>query len=369
MLINNANMNTLLRLFSFITVLVLLFSCKKKVDSIPELKIWQKSDLNPVLKKGVPINSDFYAISDCWVMKDNGVYKMWYTGGGPVSPDTILHSNIGYAWSVDGISWIKEANNPVLDISKTAWDSSGVETVTVIIDNDAPAIERYKMWYAGQTINAIRYDIGYAYSADGIQWTKHPGAVITVGISSDWDNAFIEGPSVIKDGNVYKMWYAGYDAEIDGQSTDGKASIGYATSVDGINWTKYFSNPVLKTGIGMWDAVYVQDPHVVKYNNLYHMWYGGVNVYDNYYQQTGYAYSVDGINWVKSTSNPILKRGSSGTWDANTASFPSVIIEGDKLKMWYTGKDVEPLPTWPNPYFWEIGYAEKNMPVGQMMLD
>jgi hypothetical protein len=26
--------------------------------------------------------------------------------------------------------------------------------------------------------------------------------------------------------------------------------------------------------------------------------------------------------------------------------------------MWYTGKDAMPLPAYPTPYFWDIGYAE-----------
>ena len=95
----------------------------------------------------------------------------------------------------------------------------------------------------------------------------------------------------------------------------------------------------------------------MKVGNSYHMWYGGVDQPDFYGQQTGYAFSLDGINWTKSSSNPILLNGNAGDWDDNTASFPSVIFDSDTLKMWYTGKDVEPLPTNSPDYYWEIGYA------------
>ncbi len=345
----------------FVLFLLLVFyGCKKKKE-VELVTNWIKTP-NPVLAKGEPYGSDFYALSDCWVINDKGTYKMWYTGGGAVYPDTILHSSIHYATSTDGVNWQKHNQNPVLDVSSTAWDSLGVETASVLVDEDAIPSQRYKMWYAGQTKNEYEYDIGYAYSANGIQWVKHPDPVVVVGQTGEWDNYFLEGPSVIKENNSYKMWYAAFDYNADGQVSDYKVAIGYATSTDGINWVKYSGNPVLLPSNDEWDAVYVQDPHVVKYNGGYHMWYGGTDVYDNYFQQTGYAFSHDGISWEKSKNNPVVKRGVAGSWDGNTASFPSVLIEGDKMKMWYTGKDVEPLPDWPTPYYWDIGYCSKAKP-------
>ena len=327
---------------------------------------WTKNS-SPVLTRSEPYKYDFYVASDCWVLYHDGQYKMWYTGGGAVLPDETLRSRICYATSPDGINWEKYASNPVMDVSVDAWDSLGVETASVIIDDAAPANQRYKMWYAGQTLNDYKYEIGYAYSADGISWSKHSTPVVLVGDANSWDNCFLEGPSVIKDGNTYKMWYAGYDCTINGLATDGKVNIGYATSSDGITWTKYENNPVLTTTQNTWDKVYVQDPHVIQYNNAYHMWYGGADVSDNYCQQTGYAYSVDGIHWEKSNHNPVLKRGTTGQWDANTSSFPSVLIKNDYLHLWYTGKDVEPLPAWPAPYFWDLGYASKKLPISEKL--
>lgn len=320
---------------------------------------WMKYPGNPVLEKGEPPAYDFINAADCYVLFEQGEYKMWYTSGGAVTPDTVLHNSIALATSPDGIHWTKYPGNPVFDVSTDAWDSLGIETVTLLLDADAPESHRYKMWYAGQTFNSYRYEIGYAYSPDGIHWTKHPEAVLSVGDAIAWDNCFLEGPTVLKENNLYKMWYAAYDCAVNGQSTDGKVNIGYATSPDGINWTKFAGNPVLTTTADHWDAVTVQDPCVVLYNNTYHMWYGGVDVDENYFQQTGYASSSDGIHWIKSVNNPVLKRGAPGAWDGNTASFPSILINNGKVKMWYTGKDVHPLPAWPAHYYWDIGYAEK----------
>lgn len=323
---------------------------------------WTKLAGNPVLRRDTNIAAlptDLYAISDCFIIKEGATYKMWYTSGGfNYPPDTLMRSRISYATSTDGISWNKYAGNPVLDVDYSGgWDSLGVETISVLIDSAAPANERYKMWYAGQYFNSYRYDIGYAYSPDGINWTKHNAPVLSVGNTSEWDNGFIEGPSVIKDGNTYKMWYCGYDAIPDASGTDGKANVGYATSPDGINWTKYAGNPILVTGINTWDSIYVQDPHVIKENGEYHMWYGGGSNGTYYDQQVGYATSLDGITWTKFPLNPVLTRGNNGDWDQILSSFPSVINDGGTYKMWYTGRDVDPLPVGSLNYYWEIGYA------------
>lgn len=323
---------------------------------------WIKDLSNPVLRRDTVVATlpkDLYAISDCWVLKEGSTYKMWYTCGGfNYPPDTLMRSRICYATSTDGISWDKYTANPVLDISYSgAWDSLGVETVSIIIDEDASASERYKMWYAGQYFNSFRYEIGYAFSPDGINWTKHSNPVLAVGDSTEWDNGFLEGPTVIKDAGIYKMWYCGYDVTVDGSGTDGKANLGYATSTDGINWIKYAGNPIITTGINSWDSIYVQDPHVIKEGSEYRMWYGGGSNDTYYDQQVGYATSTDGISWVKSPLNPVLTRGNSGDWDEILSSFPSVINDGGNYKMWYTGRNVDPLPVASLDYYWEIGYA------------
>ena len=318
---------------------------------------WIKYPNNPILKRDkvlANLPNDIISISDPWVIKEGTTYKMWYTCGGLNYPtDTLLRSRICYCESSDGIAWTKYTGNPVLDVSYTGgWDSLGVETVSILFDSLAPANQRYKMWYAGQYFNAYRYDLGYAYSADGKKWTKYPTQVLQVGSSTSWEGGFIEGPSVLKEGSIYKMWYTGYSL------VNGKVNTGYATSTDGITWTKYAGNPVISIGsVGTWDSYTVQDPHVIKIGSTYHMWYGGQSQDTVYGQETGHAYSTDGINWTKSFLNPVLRKGIAGKWDANIASFPTVLLDNGVLKMWYTGKDVDPPPTGSFNYYWELGYA------------
>ena len=124
-------------------------------------------------------------------------------------------------------------------------------------------------------------------------------------------------------------------------SKDGKGNIGYATSTDGISWNVY-SSPVLIAGAqSNWDAASVAEPDVVKVGTTYHMFYSALDQWAVENFQVGYASSTDGINWVKSTQNPVLKTESVSQWDRYGASHPGVIYDSlkSKFRMWFTGRD------------------------------
>ena len=335
---------------------------------------WEKYSGNPILSKsnevlGERVDWDYFCAADCSVLKDGDTYKMWYTGSGQTETDSVIRVRIGYAYSSDGISWTKYENNPVLGPTHGTWDSVGLETVSVLLDNEAPETERYKMWYAGvNDENTGLYSFGYAYSSDGINWVKYEGnPILEAGPSNSWESGSPEGPTVIKDNGIFKMWYGAVDTVDNGQETDYRSNIGYAWSVDGKSWEKYPDNPVLLTGDwGSWDAAVIQDPFVMKIDETYYMWYSGfpewiegtdlTGIY-----QIGLAYSSDGITWTKSENNPVLKKGSNGSWDDVLVGFPSIILDGDVLRMYYTGLNESVIPEFPNPYHWDIGCATCNV--------
>jgi predicted GH43/DUF377 family glycosyl hydrolase len=256
------------------------------------------------------------ASADAFVMKDNDTLKMWFAGSGWTSPsDTIAHVRVGYAWSTDGINWVEYPNNPVVDISLNSsdFDSDGIETPTVIKDLNAPPTERYKMWYAGRKslgsgVNDHKF--GYAYSPDGINWTKYSGnPILSSGSPSDWYNTFISSPSVIKEGSTYKMWFTAPDLIANGQPTDNKSNIGYATSTDGINWSVYPAAVLIAGSQSNWDSAAAAEPSILKIGNAYHMWYSALDNWTVENFAVGYATSLDGINWTKDMSNPVLDIG------------------------------------------------------------
>jgi len=187
------------------------------------------------------------------------------------------------------------------------------------------------MWFVGEDrIDSNGY-VGYAWSKNGFSWRIHPEAVMKTGKEDEWDaKSIYEAVKVLFDGKRYHMWYNAF-----GTIYPSPLRIGYATSNDGINWIKSTGNPVLEPGeSGTWDdnAVSV---HSVNFNGTYYeMWYDGFNLINT---QVGYASSEDGINWIKSGENPVLRIGELGNWDTWIARIPVVISHDSIYKMWYYG--------------------------------
>jgi predicted GH43/DUF377 family glycosyl hydrolase len=185
------------------------------------------------------------------------------------------------------------------------------------------------MWYFGGD-NAEVKQIGYATSTNGIDWTKYTGnPVLTVGDPGEWDESEVGGPRVIYDGTTYHMWYHGYS----GACCD---SIGYATSPDGVNWTKYAGNPVFGPGDpGQWDEGFVYFTAVLSDSGQLHMWYS--TAFKPFGVGIGYVTSTDGISWTRFLTAPVVNVGDPGAWDESYVFTPNVLEHQGNYHMWYTG--------------------------------
>ncbi len=139
------------------------------------------------------------------------------------------------------------------------------------------------------------------------------------------------------------MWYAATNENDLGSSPFWR--IGYATSTDGVIWIKQNNNNPVLSPTTIWELNNLSFPAVLFSGGIYHMWYGAAA--GDMPTRIVYAYSVDGINWVKPNElNPVLT-GTGGKFD-QTYMFASTILKEDILKMWYSGYD---------GYHWRIGYA------------
>ena len=184
-----------------------------------------------------------------------------------------------------------------------------------------------------------------------LKWTKPTSnPVIDIGPAGAWDSGAVSLPHVIFDGSIYEMWFTG---QADGTGGDKSTQIGYATSTDGKTWTKYATNPVLKVGSsGSWDSKNVSAPYVIFDSGVYKMWYSGGGDPATSTPAIGYATSTDGINWEKYAQNPVLTVGPTGSWDSLYIAGASVLVDGNTYKIWYMGSDGE------EPFLKaQIGYA------------
>lgn len=224
----------------------------------PNETAFTRFPINPVMDKGTPGSWDMDGVGLPSVLFDGVGYKMWFFGIDYASPST----GIGYATSPDGVTWSKNPGNPVLNPSPGQWDEQ-IMAARVLFTG-----AEYKMWYTGMDAGNVGR-IGYATSLDGLAWSKHPGnPVLDVGGAGEWDEAIVGIPSVIFNGTGYEMWFAGLDAS-------SVFRIGYATSPDGMTWTKDLSNPVLEPTPGEWDESSVSGPFTIFDGLSYHMWYSG----------------------------------------------------------------------------------------------
>src|SRR5437773_7684132 len=89
------------------------------------------------------------------------------------------------------------------------------------------------------------------------------GMVLDLGPPGSFDSAGVLNPYVMKDGGTYRMWYRGYDGM--------RNRILYATSPDGVVWTKH------GVAIDVLTAPYYLDgaagQSVMREGALYRMWF------------------------------------------------------------------------------------------------
>jgi len=252
----------------------------------------------------------------CWVQAvvfDGSMHHLWYKGR-----DLSGWNDTGHATSIDGISWTKEPANPVLTRGAPGeWDDLGIAGVAVIWDGSL-----FNMWYGGLHNDSIERAC-YATSPNGTDWTKVqcnlPG--LEPGVPTYWDVDSVRPTTVIIEGDTYRMWYdAAYYV---GPAMGWHAVVGYAESLDGINWDKrpeWVLGPTVD-----WELWTAGFPYVVFEGATYHMWYtGGPESSSAFDLQIGYAFSIDGIRWTKSAENPVIttspEMNSSSTvrWDGST---------------------------------------------------
>ncbi len=272
--------------------------------------------------------------------------------------------------------WVKDNRNPVLTPTPNGWDAGGVYLPRVLHSGTT-----FRMWYLGYGAGLEGPGkIGFAVSSDGASWEKYPTPVLLPGPQGAWDSYSVSAGSVIWNGTHYTMFYRGLGPSFE------FGGVGRATSPNGINWTKYYANPILTnksfgvqtldypyimrgdsgyqmwcTGqlagespymifyatsgdginwsertqpvltpeIGGWDGFGVYDPTVISDGSGFFMWYSS-------HPGIGYAASKDGTTWTKSIDNPILSRGPVGSWDHFSVGNQAVVVFNGSVLMYYS---------------------------------
>ncbi|PLW94130.1 MAG: hypothetical protein C0592_03835 [Marinilabiliales bacterium] len=233
------------------------------------------------------------------------------------------------------LNWEKYINNPVITNGPAFYDAVAVGQPSVIMVDDT-----FRLYYSAVG-GDMKSRIGYAWSPDGINWTKHSDMVINTGYPGEWDSEWLDTPEIVKVDSGYLCYFygdsIGYDTLNDLNGVTHSA-IGVAFSPDGINWTKSPANPIFTKGnMGEWDGTWIESPAVIRDENTGElmMWYNGVDT-ATWKIQIGLATSPDGINWTKYAGNPVLQHGNWGEYDDSWLGTPAVIFKNNHYEMWYS---------------------------------
>jgi predicted GH43/DUF377 family glycosyl hydrolase len=290
--------------------------------------VWTKH-LFPVLDVGSPGSWD-----DQWAMPIESFGCRTHSGCGTPAGRVPLASSgsATHGRPINGLSWTKHPS-PVITPTQ-AWETQYVWQPYVIRDSSL-----YKMWYNGGSGGGAG-GIGYAWSTNGIEWTKYAGNPVVSPGPSTWDAENIEVPCVLTDGTSgFKMWYEGVPFGLD------TVRVGYATATSETTWTKANNiNPLLSPTPGTWEPTWLRSPRVLFNGVTYQMWYSAGPPYNTNNRGIGYATSLDGIGWERSSANPVLQ-STPGTWDAGGIWAGDVLFDGTTYHLWYQAGSLTALRT------------------------
>ncbi|MFC7522597.1 hypothetical protein ACFQRK_01480 [Parapedobacter sp. GCM10030251] len=303
----NTNMNRM----ALVAVLCLLAACATRSGSNGELQFPQQlvaftAYSDSALFSGTDSSTWDKEIRERgFILYDDGIYKMWYTG---YHPDRSAAKFLGYAVSEDGVHWERFAKNPIY---REKW----TEDVFVLKDQGL-----YYLFAEGEN------DIAHLLtSADGINWESKGDLTILTAKGDTIPGPYGTPTVYIKEG-IWHLFYERVDS-----------AIWVATSADKLHWRNIQDEPVLIPGPEDYDKGAVAANQIVEWGGKYYLYYhatsnqdwnkGGRPVYWN----SNVAVSDDLLNWQKYPDNPLVE---------NNESSPITVWDGQKPKLYTMHKNV-----------------------------
>ena len=231
---------------------------------------------------------------------------------------------------------LKISNKPILTLgARGTFDDNGITVSSIVNVGDLKYL--YFIGWNKRVSVSYALNIGLAVSEDGGNTYKKmfKGAIID---RNKYDPIFATAPCVIKDGDLFKMWYVSclrWDI-IDGR-TEPVYVIKYAVSEDGINW-EINDHICIDSSF---DGEALGRPWVIKENGVYKMWFSARGSYgyrdkDGQHYMITYAESADGIHWQRKPEMCDLTLSENG-WDSEMLEYCSVLKHKNKKYMLYNG--------------------------------
>lgn len=151
------------------------------------------------------IKADPYLTATLSILKlKDGSYAMWYISGDGwfnKGNETFPLYNVKYATSKDGLNWIRKG---IIAIDYKSDNEHAIAKPSVIYDDGI-----FKMWYSFKSHNYRDYEIGYAESADGLNWVRYDEKVKFDKSFSGFDDEMRAYPEIVVWNDQKFMFYNG----------------------------------------------------------------------------------------------------------------------------------------------------------------
>lgn len=308
---------------------------------------WQRDVHGPILSLGKSGEFDDTHIFAPTVAIDQGRFLLWYCGSQGFAHDLSKQRTadervfkLGLATSDDGKRFEKHPGGAVFSLDE---DKLSILTPTVLRNPDGTVLRedgKLRMWFSSAKFGGGRVQsIQESSSTDGVHWS--PASPVLL------ERAY--APTVIKTQRGYEMWY----------TEPGKYPwlVRQALSDDGRTWSVR-EKPVLEITQD-WEHYVLIYPAVMKIDDVYLMWYASYLQPDRETTGIGFAVSLDGVNWHKHPQNPVLRPDPERPWESNYVSSQSVMRLADgSFRMWYASRKKPPFlnlyfalntARWPGP--------------------
>lgn len=188
-------------------------------------------------------------------------------------------------------------------------------------------------WFAGSVSEPVRVPFG--------TWSRVADKPIIFPQGSSFESAGTFNPSVVMNDGKFVMLYRAQD-------TKGKSSLGYATSEDGVHFTRR-GEPVFVSEAPYERGGGVEDPRLVKIGDTFYLTYTGYNNVDDHLADKGNAQlclatSKDLIHWQR---QGILIPSYQGRWNVKWTKSGAILTEKIRGKYWMyflgdaNGKDTQ----------------------------
>lgn len=320
----------MLRCWFPILIVMTAVSASRAEETIPEAvqawltpQHWQRDTEGPVISLGEQGSFDDTHLFAPSVALEDGEYRLWYCGSRGAVKERVF--KLGLATSADGRHFQKHPDSPVYEFGDK---EHSILTPTLLRSGDGNVLRedgKLRMWFATTHFagKSGLHTLHETSSENGLSWEAPSESLL--------DHVY--APTILKDGDRYRMWYTDVSAE--------PWLFRHAASSDGRTW-EVTEEPVMQID-QEWEQGRLFYPTVLKIDGVYLMWYGSYWKGHPNHTALGFAASQDGLTWHKSPHNPAVKPQADRPWESHYTTSQSVMrLPDGSFRIWYASRTKPP---------------------------